>query len=200
MKKTFITIVACLMAIFAITLTACSNVEKPDKDEEIKHAVSVAVEFLNTVKDSGNYSSISEYSDGRGVYKYYTEDGKIKVEYNEVYYGVKIGNNLYKISQADDMTWHKTTDTADLSDPAARTDNLINNINNTSKWFLWTDYDSQTKTLTATYSDGSATLKLDGGVFIITYITNNGTTKHTIKDVGNTTVTLPDNIIDDTQE
>ena len=183
------------MVIFSLTLAGCSN----NKDEEIKQAVSTVVEFLNTVKDSGNYSSVSEYSDG-SVYKYYTEDGKIKVEYNEVFYGVKVDNFLYKISQADDMTWHKNTDTTDLSDPVTRINNLINGINNTSNGSLWTDYNSKKKTLTATFSDGSATYKLVAGEFIVTFITNNGTTKHTIKNVGNTTVTLPENIIDDTQE
>ena len=195
MKKTFITLFACIMAILSLTLAGCSN----NKDEETAQAVSAAVDFLNTVKDSGNYSSVSEYSDG-SVYKYYTEDGKIKVEYNEVFYGVKVDNRLYKISQANDMTWHKNTDNTDLSDPVTRTNNLINGINNTSNASLWTDYNRKTKTLTATFSDGSATYKLDAGEFIVTFITNNGTTKHTIKNVGNTTVTLPENIIDDTQE
>ena len=195
MKKTFITLLACIMVIFSLTLAGCSN----NKDEEIKQAVSTVVEFLNTVKDSGNYSSVSEYSDG-SVYKYYAEDGKIKVEYNEVFYGVKVDNFLYKISQANDMTWHKNTDTTDLSDPVTRINNLINGINNTSNGSLWTDYNSKKKTLTATFSDGSATYKLVAGEFIVTFITNNGTTKHTIKNVGNTTVTLPENIIDDTQE
>lgn len=74
-----------IIAILSLTLAGCSN----NKDEEITQAVSAAVDFLNTVKDSGNYSSVSEYSDG-SVYKYYTEDGKIKVEYNEVFYGVNM--------------------------------------------------------------------------------------------------------------
>jgi hypothetical protein len=195
MKKTFITLFACIMAILSLTLAGCSN----NKDEEITQAVSAAVDFLNTVKDSGNYSSVSEYSSGI-VYKYYTEDDKIKVEYNKVFYGVKVDNRLYKISQADDMTWHKNTDNTDLSDPVTRINNLINGINNTSNVSLWTDYNRKTKTLTATFSDGSATYKLDAGEFIVIFITNNGTTKHTIKNVGNTTVTLPENIIDDTQE
>ena len=98
------------------------------------------------------------------------------------------------------MTWHKNTDNTDLSDPVTRINNLINGINNTSNVSLWTDYNRKTKTLTATFSDGSATYKLDAGEFIVIFITNNGTTKHTIKNVGNTTVTLPENIIDDTQE
>lgn len=191
------------MAILVLVLTGCANEEKPNKDEEIKKAVSTAIDFLNTVKASGNYSSVSEYSDGR-IYKFYTEDGKIKVEYNdEVFYGMKIENHLYKISQADDMTWHKHTDTTDLSDPATRNNTLINAINNMTKYSLWTDYNSNTKTITATLSDGTANLKLDTGIFILTYKLETGitthTTTHTIKDVGNTTVTLPENIIDDTK-
>lgn len=194
MKKVFVTIGACFMVILAITLTGCEN---RNKDEEIKQAVSTVVDFLETAQDSGVYSSVSEYSDG-SIYKYYTEDGKIKVEYNEVFYGVKVGSSLYKISQTDDMVWHKTNDTADLSDPISRINNLINGINNISKLSLWTDYDSKTKTLTATYSDGSSTIKLDAGEFMITFISNYGITKHIIKEVGNTTVTLPEDIIDDT--
>lgn len=199
MKKAFITLCVCLMAIFTLTLAACGNDdEKPNQDEEIEQAVSTVVDFLNTVKDSDNYSSVSFLSDG-SIYKYYTENGKFKIEYNEVFYGVSVGDSLYKISQADDMTWHKNTDTSDFSDPITRINNLINGIDNTSKASLWTDYNSKTKTLTATYSDGNTTVKLDAGEFCITYITNNGTTKHIIKDVGDTTVTLPENIIDDTQ-
>ena len=57
-----------------------------------------------------------------------------------------------------------------------------------------------TLTLTATFSDGGATYTLAANVITITYITNNGTTKHIIKDVGDTIVTLPENIIDDTQK
>lgn len=57
---------------------------------------------------------------------------------------------------------------------------------------------SKTKTLTATYSDGSGTYKLDAGEFIWTIITDKGITKHTINNVGKTVVSLPENIIDDT--
>lgn len=197
-KTIFILLVASFV-MAGLAMTGCGNDEKTDKNEEIRQAVSAAIDFLNTVKDSGNYSSVSEYSDGR-VYKYYTKDGKIKVEYNGVFYGIKEGDSLYKISKADDMTWHKTNDNTDLSDPKNRTNTLINNINNISYYWLWTDYDSKTKTLTATYSDESAKLKLDADEFVLTYFTNNGTTKHTIKNVGNTTVTLPENIIDDTKK
>lgn len=202
MKKLLVTLLVCIMTILTQTLTACGNDEKPNKDEEINQAVSNVIEFLNSVKDSGNYSSVSEFPDG-SVYKYYTAYSKIKVEYNkveynEVFYGVKEGNILYKISQADDTTWHKITDTTDLSDPIARTNNLINGVNNTSNAFLWTDYNSKTKTLTATYSDGSGTYKLDAGEFIWTIITDKGITKHTINNVGKTVVSLPENIIDDT--
>ena len=197
MKKAFITLFACIMAILTLTLTACDSNETYN-DEDIEQAVSGAVDFLNTVKDGGNYSSVSEFSDG-SVYKYYTEDGKIKVEYNQVFYGVKVGNYLYKISQADDMSWHMNTDNTDLSDPVNRTNNLINGINNISNRSLWSGYNSKTKTLTATFSDGKATYKLNAGEFNVTFITDSGTTKHIIKDVGDTTVTLPENIIDDTQ-
>ena len=199
MKKAFRALFVCLMAILTLTLTACGSGEKINKDEEIEQAVSDVIDFLNTVKDSGNYSSVSEYSDG-SVYKYYTEDGKIKVEYSEVFYGLKVGDCLYKISQDDDMNWHMNTDTTDLSDPITRTDNLINGINNISKAVLWTDYNRKTKTLTATFSDGIATYTLNAGEFSVTYFTNSGTTKHIIKNVGSTTVTLPENIIDDTQK
>ena len=196
MKKTFITLFACAMAILTLMLTACGSGET-DKEEYIEQAVSAVVDFLNTVKDGGNYSSVSEYSDG-SVYKYYTEDGKIKVEYNGVFYGLKVGNYLYKISQADDMSWHMNTDNTDLSDPLTRTNNLINGITNISNWSLWSGYNSKTQTLTATLSDGKTTYKLNAGELIITIITDSGTTKHIIKDVGDTTVILPENIIDDT--
>ena len=187
------------MTMLAIMLAGCGNNGKPKKDEEIKQAVNTAIDFLNTARTSGNYSSVSEYSDG-SIYTYYAEDGKLKVEYkNDVFYGEQSGSRFYKISQTDDMIWHKTYDTTDLSNPRTRINNLINGINNTTDLSLWTDYDGETKTLTATYADGSSTLKLDAGVFVITYFTDSGTTKHTIKEVGNTTVTLPENIIDDTQ-
>ncbi len=74
MKKAFITIFVFIIAILSLTLVGCNS----NKEEEIKQAVSATVDFLNTVKDSGNYSSVSEFSDG-SIYKYYTQDGKIKV-------------------------------------------------------------------------------------------------------------------------
>lgn len=195
MKKTLITVLACFMAISALAVTGC---ESQNKDEEIKQAVESTIGFLNTAKESGVYSSVSEYSDG-SVYKYYTEDGKIKVEYNEIFYGVKEEGILYKISLTDDMIWHKTKDTENLSDPATRIDNLIDGINRISRFSLWTGYDGRTKTLTATYSDGSSTIKLDGGEFVITHHLNGGLTRHIIKEVGNTAVTLPEPILDDTR-
>lgn len=203
-----IAISVCIAASFAIAglaMVGCGNdnnsaAQKQQKTKEINQAANAAVDFLNTAKaNGGNYYSTSEFSDG-SVYKYYTADGKMKIEYNgELFYGVKIGNSLYKISQADDMTWHKTNNLADLSDPVARTDNLINSINKTSKYSLWTDYDNDTKTLTATYTDGNATVKLDAGVLVVTFNLDTGTTKHTIQNVGDVAVTLPENIIDDTK-
>lgn len=198
MKK-ILSIFACLMAILVLALTGCGNDEKPSKAEELENAINATIDFLNNVKESGNHTSVSEYSDGR-VYKFYTEDGKIKVEYNGIFYGLKTEDRLYKISQADDMTWRKHTDTTDLSDPITRNNNLLNTIYNISRYSLWTDYNSKTKTLTATLSDGTETFKLDAGMLIITYNLETGITTHTIKDVGNTTVTLPENIIDDTQK
>ena len=107
-------------------------------------------------------------------------------------------DSLFRIYQDDDLTWHKGA-AYNITHPQERLENLINGIDNTRKASLWTDYNSKTKTLTATYSDGSATAKLDGGEFTITFIAENGTTTHIIKDVGTTIVTLPENIIDDTQ-
>ncbi|MDE5562115.1 MAG: hypothetical protein K2J01_00940 [Clostridiales bacterium] len=209
LTKFFKTIVisVCLAVSFVtagLAMVGCGGGNNPedknDKTEEIKQAASAAVDFLNAAKENGgNYYSTSEYSDG-SVYKYYTADGKMKIEYNgELFYGVKVGNSLYKISQADDMTWHKTNDFSELGDPVARTDNLINSINKTSKLSLWTDYDSDTKTLTATYSDETVTVKLDAGVLVITFNWVTGTTKHTIQNVGDVAITLPENIIDDTE-
>lgn len=207
LKTTVISI--CLAASFAaagLAMVGCGDgktpaSQNPNKAAEIKQAVNAAVEFLNTTKENGgNYYSVSEYSDG-SVYKYYTADGKMKIEYKgELFYGVKVGNSLYKISQAEDMTWHKTNDFSELSDPITRTDKLIDGINKTSKMSLWTDYDSDTKTLTATYSDGTETITLNAGVLVITsYLDTGKTTKHTIQNVGDVAITLPENIIDDTE-
>ncbi|MDE5592426.1 MAG: hypothetical protein K2I75_00575 [Clostridiales bacterium] len=198
-----IAISVCLAASFAIaglSLTGCGgetpDSQKPDRTEEIKQATSAAVDFLMTARNGWNYSYVSEYSDG-SVYKYYTDNNRIKVEYNGTFYALN-ADRIYKIVQADDMTWHKTNDSTDVIEPYTKINNHIDSINNTSNASLWSDYDSKTKMLTATYLDGSATIKLDAGELTITLITDKGTTKHTIKDVGSTTVTLPEDIIDDT--
>ncbi|MDE6200608.1 MAG: hypothetical protein K2M47_01840 [Clostridiales bacterium] len=198
-----IAISVCLAASFVtagFAMAGCGNdnnpaAQKQQKTKEINQAASAAVEFLKNAKNGWNYSSVSEYSDGR-LYKYYTDDYKIKVEYNGTFYALNT-DRLYKIVQADDMTWHKTTDTTDVSEPYAKINNLIASINATSNASWWTDYDSKTKTLTAADTDGSVTVTLDAGEFIITFITDKGTAKHTIKDVGTTTVTLPEDIIDE---
>lgn len=198
LTKFFKTIVISVLLAVSFTMavlvmTGCDE-EEPDKEKEIKQAVSAAVDFLTNAKNCGNYSSVSEYPDGR-KYEYYAEGDKFQIEYNGTTYGVLEGAHLYKVYQADDMTWHKNNDTSDLKHPASRIANLINNINRQ----LWYDYDKKTKTLTTAYTDGSATIKLDAGAFIITFNLDTGTTRHIINNVGTTTVTLPENIIDDTQ-
>lgn len=189
--------IAVCLAVAGIAMTGCGE-EKPDNKKEIQQAVSAVLEFLENAKKCDNYSSVSQFPDG-SKYEYYAEGDKIKVDNNEVFYIVKGEYYRYKISQADDTTWHKTLDNSETIMPAYRIDSIINSINKTSKASLWTDYDSKTKTLTATYSDGKATVKLDDDAIIITYILDTGTTVYTINKVGTTTVTLPENIIDDTQ-
>lgn len=188
---------AIFLTVIALSLCACGpNTDKTDKTEQIYKAAADIVEFLNCVKESGNYSSVSEYDDGSKYY-YYTVDGKIKVEYNdEVFYGLADGE-LYKIYQAEDLSWHKTTKADNLTDPVKKVEKLISSIDNTSRYRLWNDYDSATKTLTSTFTDGHTTVKLDAGELSITFVTATSTTSHTINRVGETSVTLPDNIIID---
>ncbi len=189
----------CLTVSFAIaglSLTGCGDGNEPDKYAEIDKAINAAVDFLTNARDCGNYSSVSEYYDGR-VYEYYADDGKIKCVYTETFYAVKEGGfDLYKISQDDDGTWHKNNDDTDLSDPEDRMTKLIINVNRT---FIWNDYDRKTKTLKCVASDGTITVSLDEGVFTLAFNYDTGTTKHTITNVGSTTVTLPEDIIDDTE-
>lgn len=190
-----VSLVACV-AITGLAVTGCVDDDRePDKNEQIKQAVSAVVDFLTTAKDGGNYSSVSEYYDGR-KFEYYADDGKIRMEYNGTTYALIENGYIYKIYQADDMTWHKNNDVYDLRNPKDRLAKLIKNINNT----LWSDYDSKTKTLTATYSDGIATFNLEDGEVTLSFILDNGTTTHVINHVGTTTVTLPEDIIDDMQQ
>lgn len=197
--KTVVTSV-CLAASFAIaglSLTGCGDGNEPDKHAEIDKAINAAVDFLTNARDCGNYSSVSKYLDG-SVYEYYTDNGKIKCVYDGTFYAVKEGDfTLYKISQDDDGTWHKTNDDTDLSDPKDRITKLIITVDRT---FIWNDYDSKTKTLKCVASDGTITVSIDNGVFTWAFNYNSGgTSKHTISNVGSTTVTLPEDIIDDTE-
>ncbi|MDE7164189.1 MAG: hypothetical protein K2O04_02035 [Clostridiales bacterium] len=186
----------CLAACFAmagLAMTGCGE-KKPDKQEEIDNALNAAITFLRNAKEGRNYSDVSKYSDGR-VYKYYTESGKIKIEYNETTYAVIENGRIYKIYQTDDLTWHKNSNASDIGDPEVLLSNLIMKIG----VLPWSEYDSKTKTLKCVLTDGSITAKLDAGVLIINLIEDTGaTTAITIKDVGSTTVTLPEDIVDDT--
>lgn len=193
-KNVACTFLVASIVVSALAMTGCA--EKPDKQKEINRALNAVTDFLANAKDRGNYSSVSVYSDG-SIYRYYTDSGKIKIEYKETTtYGIIEDGYIYKIAQADDLTWHKNNSVYDLSDPEERVANLITNLNRAP----WNDYDNKTKTLKWTQNDESATVNFDGKEFIFAIVTEKGTTTHIIKDVGTTTVVLPEDIIDDTQQ
>ena len=203
LAKFFKTIVIsiCLVAILLISgifLTACND--EPDKKKEQEQTKDAIISFLENAKSIKNYTSISEYSNNP-TYSYYADVDKIKIEYNgTTNYGIIEDRCMYKISQDDDLLWHKNIDVKnndvyDLSTPEERISDLISRINATS----WNDYDSKTNTLICRLDDGHATAKIDSDTVIVNLIMNTGsTTTFTIKEVGSTTVTLPEDIIDDT--
>ena len=197
-NKFFKTIVITAMLATSVVMAGCDGDNKPQQTEweEIEQAVNAAVDFLEAARDGCNYLSVSEYTSD--TYEYYVEGDKIKVEYNdELFYGVIEDGELYKIVQSDDGTWRATDDVTDLFEPSYRIGNLIKSIERTTTLLLWTDYNAKTKTLTAVYADGSGTLTLDAGTFIWAITDDNGNTAtHTISNVGDTVVTLPENAVE----
>lgn len=196
--KTIVVAVVLVVSVVVtgLAMTGCGE-EKPDKEKEIKQALSTVNKFLENAKEDRNYTDISEYSDG-SIYKYSAYYDKIKIEYNgTTTYGVTENGCFYKITQTDELQWHKSNDVSDLPDPQERIAKLISRINATP----WNDFNNKTKTLICVLDDGNVTANIDSDKLIVNLIMDTGsTTTFTIKDIGKTVVALPDNIIDDTQE
>lgn len=185
-----------------LAVTGCGGTD-PDADaankanalKERAAAISEINEFLQNVKEGKNYTSVSVRTT-TPTYIYYADGDKIKIEFDGTTdYGVIENNSIYKISQADDLCWHKNNNVYDVMNPAERISSLITKINA----MPWNGYDGKTKTVICILDDGSATAKLNAEVLTVNIIVENKTTTFIIKDVGTTTVTLPENIVDDTQ-
>lgn len=205
LTKFFKTIVIsfCLVASFALAgLTGCGNDSKNSADKrEISDAWGKIELYLSSVKDGRNYATIVDRSNSNMFsFTYYGDGDKFQIDYNDtVIYGVVENYQIYKISQADDLSWHKrkSTDVDDMRAPQAQIQSLITKLN----YCAWNEYNSKTKTLKYVTTDGTITAKLSNNELTVEFIYTDGTEKTmkiTVKDVGTTTVTLPENIIDDT--
>ena len=106
--------------------------------------------------------------------------------------------NIYKVFQSSDLSWHKNTEVDDMRKPADQIQSLISKLNILS----WNEYNSKTKILKSELTDGIVTAKLIANELTVNFIYTDGSNKSLeviVKDVGSTNVTLPDNIVDDTQ-
>ena len=155
--------------------------------------------FLSQAKDEQNFTVITNQPNVY-AFTYYGDVDKFRIDYADTFfYGVVEENNIFKISQSDDLSWHKSTEIDDLRAPKDQIQSLISKLNALS----WTEYNSKTKTLKCELADGMTSAKLiDNELTVnIVYYTDESekSLEILVKDVGSTNVTLPENIVDDTQ-
>ena len=178
-------------------MTGCGD-NNSDKEPDIHEAVNSLNLFLSQAKNEQNFTAITNQPNVY-AFTYYGDIDKFRIDYNDTFfYGIIEENNIYKISQSDDLSWHKNTETDDLRAPKDQIQSLISKLNVLS----WNEYDSKTKTLKCELTDGIVTANLDANQLKVNIIYTNASDKSLeviVKDVGATTVTLPANIIDDAQ-
>ena len=183
---------------FAIgfAMTGCGD--NTGKEPDISEVVNSLNSFLSQAKYEQNFTAITNQPNVY-AFTYYGDVDKFRIDYNDTFfYGVVEENNIYKISQSDDLSWHKSTDIADLRAPKDQIQSLISKLNGLS----WNEYDSKTKILKCELTDGIVTANLDTNQLKVNFIYTDGPEKSLeviVKDVGTTAVSLPENIIDDAQ-
>ncbi|MCH5165107.1 MAG: hypothetical protein J1G01_01740 [Clostridiales bacterium] len=178
-------------------MTGCGN-DNSNKEPYISEVVNSINLFLSRAKYEQNFTSITNQPN---VYSftYYGDGDKFQIDYDDsIIYGIVEEDNIYKISQSNDLSWHKSTDIDDMRNPKDQISSLISKLN----VLYWNEYNSKTKTLKCELTDGIATATLIANELTVNFIYTDGTEKSLeiiVKDVGTTVVTLPENIIDDTQ-
>ena len=183
---------AAAMAFNAMAMAACDPKPTPtptppnppitvpeDKDKEAQEALARGTALFEAELDKIETTKNFTYNDGS---KNYLVDGDtLKIGED---YIVKENGTLYKFSKQEDGKYHKqTTDENDASQVLSA---LLEKVDD----LTFTKYDETTKTLTA----NGITIKVDNGLTI-----KIGNKIHTVTDINNTTITLPNEIVDDTK-
>lgn len=199
---------------FGGLLTACSENKKPDdgiivppdppkppiievdKEKELKNAKEELARFMARVQAEKNFTAEIETTLPAQKYTICIDGNKAKTSNSgKISYVVNEDENLYKIFQTEDQSWHK--DNADEGTKSAEdiVSELIVGINK----IAWTNYDKDSKSLSVTTPEYVATAHLDDEQVSFTAGSEGRSENCTLSDVGTTLVTLPENVIDDTQ-
>ena len=166
-----------------------------DKEKELADAIAVLNKFMADAKVGKNFIFVSESANNQ-THTYYADADKTKIEYSDVItYIENEEDTIYKVFQAEDQSWHKDIADEGTKDANDMITSFIVKVNAIS----WSEYDSQTKMLKYELNNESATATLDTDKITVNVIAADDAQTFILKNVGTTTVTLLENIIDDTQ-
>ena len=185
-------IVALVLAIFAasLMLVGCGDEEPDDGRAEGLNELN---RYFETVASAKSYTVEYSYTSG-AAYSYYADQDKIKIDDNgTVTFYVNEEGIIYRIYSAQDETWHKERTDGDGEYLGDNIGKLAQSLNDG----VCNSYDKATKTLSFTLNGETATITMEKESITVVMNSKSGKTTITIKDVGTTTVTLPNNIVDD---